>query len=89
MNDKSFNSLEFNKIKERLSKKCVTYLAKKIADNLTPSTCIKTCRLIQKETSEAVSISLRKGALKISSIPNIDNIFNKINQIKQKLIRNP
>ena len=79
MKERDFKSLEYNKIKDKLSSKCVTYIAKNIVDELVPSINIETVRGYQKETTEAVSLILRKGVAPILDIPNFDNAFAKIN----------
>ena len=37
MKERDFKSLEYNKIKNKVSEKCVTYLGKEIVDALVPS----------------------------------------------------
>ena len=61
MNDKTIRMLEYKKIIEMLSKKAVTDIGKDKCDNLMPSSNIKMIDKKLKETSEAVSLSLRIG----------------------------
>ena len=79
MKERDFKSLEYNKIKDKLSAKCITYIAKKIVDKLKPSTNIDSVKTYQRETTEAVSLILRKGTAPVSEIPEFDNAFSKIN----------
>lgn len=79
MKERDFESLEYNKIKEKLKNKTATYLAKNIVENMIPSTDIEVVKKYQRETTEAVSAILRKGNAPVSEIQNFDNIFNKIN----------
>lgn len=79
MKEREFKSLEYNKIKEKLKGKCITYIAKNMVDELLPSTSEETVKFLQKETSETVALILRKGTAPISDIPNLDNVFSKIN----------
>lgn len=68
MNDK----LEYNKILELLSNECLTYIGKDISINLMPVfKQAKVSKLLQ-ETEEASCLTVRKGNLPISSIPNIE-----------------
>lgn len=68
MNEK----LEFDKVLELLSKECLTYIGKSICVRLTPVfKQLKVTKLLQ-ETEEASNLSVRKGNLPISGIPNIE-----------------
>ena len=72
MKERDFKSLEYNKIKDKVSEKCVTYLGKELVKELIPSTEIYRVKRWQKETTEAVSILLRKGEASLFSVPNFD-----------------
>lgn len=68
MNDK----LEYNKILELLSNECLTYIGKYISLKLLPAfKQAKVTKLLQ-ETEEASCLTIRKGNLPITSIPNIE-----------------
>ena len=79
MKERDFKSLEYNKIKDKLSGKCITYIAKDIVFELVPSTNLELVKTYQRETTEAVSLILRKGSAPVSDIPNFDNAFAKVN----------
>ena len=81
MKERDFKSLEYNKIKDKVSEKCVTYLGKELVKELIPSTEIYRVKRWQKETTEAVSILLRKGEAPLFSVPNFDETFKKINVV--------
>lgn len=79
MKERDFKSLEYNKIKDKLSEKCVSYLGKEEVQNLFPKTNIYEVRKLQKETTEAVSSILRKGTPPLFVVPIFDEILKKIN----------
>ena len=79
MKERDFKSLEYNKIKEKLNNKCITYIAKNMVDELKPFTNIDIVKINQKETTEAVSLILRKGVAPLFDIPNFDDAFAKVN----------
>lgn len=81
MKERDFKSLEYNKIKNKVSEKCVTYLGKEIVDALVPSIDIYEVKKWQKETTEAVSIILRKGDAPLFGVPSFSEIFKKINVV--------
>lgn len=81
MKERDFKSLEYNKIKNKVSEKCVTYLGKEIVDTLVPSIDIYEVKKWQKETTEAVSIILRKGDAPLFGVPSFSEIFKKINVV--------
>lgn len=76
--NKTLKNLEFNKILEKLGKNCVTYMGKELAENLVPVSSLDEVHLLQKETSEACSLSLRRNIPPIAPIINMENIFHKI-----------
>ncbi len=76
---KTLNNLEYYKIIDTLKENCVTFVGKKLADELTPSSKIDEVASLQAETTESVSYALRKNIPPISPIPNLNNIINKLN----------
>ena len=50
-----------------------------IAEKLLPSNDIETVQMLQTETKEACSFSLRKNSVPLSPIANLENIINKLN----------
>lgn len=72
MNENCLNKLEYNRILELLDKECLTYFGKGLCLKLRPSfKQAKVLKLLQ-ETEEASILSMRKGSLPISPIPNIE-----------------
>ena len=78
MNNKALNSLEFNKIKDLLKRHCVTFMGAEKVDNLMPSINIDEIKRNQTETSEAVSLSLRRSVFPLVPVNNLDSIIQKI-----------
>ena len=79
MQNRTLKNLEYNKIISLLSSNCVTYIGKEIAEKLLPSNDIETVQMLQTETKEACSFSLRKNSVPLSPIANLENIINKLN----------
>ena len=79
MKARDLKALEYNKIKEKLADKCVTYLGKELALELLPETNIVKVKKYQSETTEAVSLTLRKGMPPIFALPNLEESLKKIN----------
>ncbi len=72
MNENCLSKLEYDRILELLAKECFTYFGKDISLGLRPIfRQAKVTKLLQ-ETEEASILSVRKGNLPISSIPNIE-----------------
>ena len=63
MNEKSLNTLEFYKIKEKLEKYAVTAGGKEQARNLSPYDSIYEVKNALEETKEAYDILIKKGIL--------------------------
>ena len=79
MKERDLKSLEYNKIKDSLKNKCATYMAKNLVEKLKPSTNIEEVKFFQGETTEAVSMILRKGTAPLFDVPNFDTAFSKLN----------
>ena len=78
MNNKTLISLEFDKIKELLKKHCVTSMGIEKIEALKPSTNINEIKNMQLETSEAVSLSLRRSVFPLVPVNNLDSIIKKV-----------
>lgn len=63
MNEKALRILEYDKIINMLAGFAVSPMAKEMAHHLQPSVSMSEIVLRQQETTEAVSMVLRKGAL--------------------------
>ena len=70
-NNTYIEKLEFNKILEKLSDYCVTYLGKELANNLKVSNDINIVKLTLKETEEAVNLIYKNSTPPLSTIADI------------------
>lgn len=75
---KTLQNLEFYKIIEKLQQNCVTFQGVQLAQSLTPASEFTTVQNKLRETSEASSLSLRKGIPPISPITDISIMTQKI-----------
>ncbi len=78
MNNKTLISLEFDKIKEILKKFCITTMGIEKVNLLMPSTNLKEIKKMQEETTEAVSLSIRRSVFPLVPINNLDTISKKV-----------
>ncbi len=78
MNLKSFKMLEFQKIIAMLKKNAITSMGIEKCENLLPDNEIDKVRISQRETTEAVSISLRVGMPPIIPVSDFASIAQKI-----------
>lgn len=67
MNDKTYQVLELNKIKEKLAGEASSAMAKAAIGRMEPSLNLHRIREWQAETSEAVSVIVHKGALTLGN----------------------
>lgn len=79
MNSKTLRVLEFNKIIDKLRQYASSDLGKAIVDKLEPSTDINEIKLNQRETSEAVSMILKKGSLGLGGLRNVGEYIKRVN----------
>lgn len=77
MNKKVYTTLEFNKICERLSEICVSPMAKTLARGLEPFTEINEINLNQNETTEAVSMILKRGRLPLGGLRDLSGVLRR------------
>lgn len=78
MNFKSFKMLEFEKIIAMLKKNAITAMGIEKCENLLPENELNKVQKSQRETTEAVSISLRVGMPPIIPVSDFSNIAQKI-----------
>ncbi len=71
MDTKVLNTLEFNKIKQKLTNYAVSSMAKDMAKNLLPSTDISEIERLQAETTDATSMTLRKGRIPLGALKDM------------------
>jgi len=71
MDKKVLRVLEYNKIIDKLADKTTSVLSREIAEQLIPSDDISSIVSMQQETSEAVSMIMRKGSPPIHGLSDI------------------
>ncbi len=77
MNEKNIYTLEFNKIRELLSKKALTEGAKEMALSLTPSDDEDEVRLLQRRTADAKRLAGQKGNPSFGSVKDISSALER------------
>lgn len=77
MNKKVYSTLEFDKIRERLAKNCISPMAKAAALSLEPYGSIEEINLNQRETTEAVSFILKKGSLPAGGLRDLSDSLRR------------
>lgn len=77
MDTKALNTLEFNKIKDMLLEHTVSPMGSERAKNLVPSTDIFEIEQWQSETSDAVSMTMRKGRIPLGSLTDMRNSIKR------------
>ena len=78
MNANYLEKLEYNKILEKLSLYCKTYIGKTFAANLKPLSKKEQVQKVLNQTGEALSLSFRKGNLPIVEIADITTNIKKL-----------
>ncbi|OON95366.1 MAG: hypothetical protein ATN36_08520 [Epulopiscium sp. Nele67-Bin005] len=78
MNTKALYKLEFHKIREMLAAYAITDIAKESILNLIPTSNPSEVKLLQQETQQALTMSLKKGRLPIGK-------FNEITTASKRL----
>ncbi len=73
MNEKTFATLEFNKIKKILEGHAISEMGKQKCQELVPSLLLEEINNWQSETSEAQSMIYKKGSLPLGGIKNIES----------------
>ena len=71
MNEKALKKLEYDKIIKKLAYFAASPMAKQKAEKLRPYTAMMDITAAQQETSEAVSMVLRKGTLALGGLKEI------------------
>lgn len=79
MNTKVLNTLEFNKIKQKLINYAVSPMAKEAVKKLVPITDISEIERLQAETTDAVSMTLRKGRLPLGALRDMRAAIKRTN----------
>ncbi|MCD8158586.1 MAG: endonuclease MutS2 [Clostridiales bacterium] len=77
MNKKVYSTLEFDKICERLSGLCVSPMAKETALSLEPSSDINQINLNQNETTESVSMILKRGSVPLGGLRDLSEVLRR------------
>lgn len=76
MNDKTYRVLEYNKIKDLLKDKASSFMTKQIIEEMVPSFDLYKIKEMQGETTEAVSVIMKKGALPLGNFYDIAGWVN-------------
>ena len=71
MNEKALKKLEYDKIIQKLASFAVSPMAKEKIQNMRPYTAMSDITAAQQETTEAVSMILRKGTLTLGGFKEI------------------
>ncbi len=78
MNDKTLYKLEFHKIREMLKAFALTEGGKDTIDTLIPLSNIESVQILQKETAEAIGMSIKKGRIPLGSLKGIKGILKRL-----------
>lgn len=78
MEERTLKTLEYNKIIEKLIRYAVSPMAKEIAENLKPSSNYHAIIQMQKETSDAVSMSIKKGGIPLGGFRDVRTPIRRI-----------
>lgn len=73
VNEKTFRVLEYDKIIDMLKAQACSSMAKNILGELVPSVDVREIREMQAETTEAVTVIMRKGALPLGALYDIES----------------
>lgn len=79
MNERSIKVLELNSIKTMLENNCSSSLGKELAMKLMPVTDLQQVIELQKETSEAQGILLKKGSIPFGAFYDLKEQYKKAN----------
>ncbi len=77
MNQKAITTLEFNKIIDMLKSKAISKMGKQMCFELLPSCDREEIEAWQKETTEAVSMILKKGSLPLGGIHDVEESIKR------------
>ena len=78
MNEKVLQTLEYNKIIDKLTEFAGSALAKEMCRNLQPSTDLYEIQALQKETSDALSRIYQKGAVSFRGVRDIRGSIKRL-----------
>ena len=78
MNDKTLDKLEFHKVKDILKSYAITEGGKNNIDELVPSKVLSEASRLQKETSEAIHISIKQGKITLGPLKSVTPILKRI-----------
>ncbi|TYS91682.1 endonuclease MutS2 [Rossellomorea aquimaris] len=80
MNEKTFQTLEFNKVKEELTRYALTEKGKKELRNIMPSINKRQIEMRLGEVTEAVSILEKSASIPIHALDGVENIVANLNK---------
>ncbi len=76
--EKAIRDLEFDKIIELLKDNAITVMGKEFCSKIMPSNKFVVVKKLQTETSQALSLILKKNSLPITDIKDIRNILKRV-----------
>jgi DNA mismatch repair protein MutS2 len=80
LNEKTFQTLEFNKVKEELTRYALTEKGKKELRNIMPSINKRQIEMRLGEVTEAVSILEKSASIPIHALDGVENIVANLNK---------
>ncbi|MDF2593702.1 MAG: MutS2 protein [Clostridia bacterium] len=78
MNEKTLYKLEFHKIRELLKNFALTDAGKDVIGILMPLSDFEAVKVLQKETAEAINMSIKKGRIPLSNLKEIRQILKRV-----------
>lgn len=73
MNNKTLRALEYKKVIDMLCDKTTSSLGRRLAENLLPSKDITDIEMMQRETEEALSMTIKRGNIPLGAIYDVSN----------------
>ncbi|WP_044337950.1 endonuclease MutS2 [Rossellomorea aquimaris] len=80
MNEKTFQTLEFNSVKEELTRFALTEEGKTVLMNMIPTTNIRQIDMRLDEVTEAVRILEKSASIPIHALDGVENIIANLNK---------
>lgn len=78
MNEKTLYKLEFHKVRELLKHFALTDGGKGVIDTILPSADMENVKTLQKETAEALTMSIKKGRIPLSNLKEVRQILKRV-----------
>jgi len=78
MNEKTLYKLEFHKVRELLKSFALTNAGKDVIHEVMPMSNLEAVGVLQKETTEAMNMSIKKGRIPLSNLKEIRQILKRV-----------